>query len=107
MNRFAAIWRAPARLALQTAFAFVCAAHTARAARPYDCPALQERHSTLRSLLVRSLAAKDWLRVEQACRAGVRLDATDPFWRYNLACALSRLGKTDAALEELLSLIHI
>ena len=83
------------------AAAIAAAAPAAHAARPYDCPALQERHIALRSALVRTLGAKDWPRMESTCRAGVKLDKTDPFWRYNLACALARLGRKDESLAEL------
>ena len=84
------------------AIASICAAALSLGAAPaYDCPALFARHSALRAALARSVLLRDWNGMERISRAGKALDPTDPHWRYNLACALSRKGESAAALEEL------
>lgn len=92
--------RLPRTLVFAAAFALpFCAAAVAI----YDYPAFHARHKVLRANLERCAAAGDWRGMASVCRSGKAMNPDDPFWRYNLACALSRLGSSDAALAELLA----
>ena len=49
----------------------------------------------------RTVEAEDWGAFERVARAGIALKTQPEIWYYNLACALSRQGKTGEALTAL------
>ena len=67
----------------------------------WDYPRLQPQHERLRAELVQSIRAGDVEKMEKTCRRGTELLPSDPVWAYNLACALTRQGGGDAALDQL------
>ncbi|MCQ2388999.1 MAG: hypothetical protein MJ138_04745 [Kiritimatiellae bacterium] len=76
------------------------------AARPaacglYDYPSRQSAYLQLRRVFEGVVKAGDWAAMEKCCGYGLRLMPGDATWQYNLACALNRQGKTDAALAAL------
>jgi hypothetical protein len=76
-------------------------APAASGAGVFGLPALQDRFASIRRDLVMASQAGDYVAMEAACRAGRTLLPADPTFAYNLACALARQGKADAALDTL------
>jgi len=64
-------------------------------------PQLWPRHMYLRGQLADVLKSGDAARMEVICREALRILPGDATWHYNLACALSQLGKTADAFDEL------
>ena len=62
---------------------------------------LHDRFTGIKRDMVTASQAQNYGAMEDACRAGRALLPTDPTFAYNLACALARQGKTDAALDML------
>ncbi|MDD5706883.1 MAG: hypothetical protein PHR35_13245 [Kiritimatiellae bacterium] len=67
----------------------------------FAMPRLQPHQALLVQEFKRALQRGDYAAMESTCRAGTALLPVDPTWRYNLACALARQGRRDAALDAL------
>ena len=67
----------------------------------WDYPSRQDEHDRLRAAFVQAVRAGDANAMEAVGRRGVEILPDDPTWAYNLACALARGGKADAALDRL------
>jgi len=67
----------------------------------FDYPERQARHEELKGRCIAAIRAGDNAAMEDVCRKGVELLPDDPTWAYNLACALSKGGKTSEALDAL------
>lgn len=64
-------------------------------------PQVWPRHMQLRRQLADVLKRGDAARMEGICREALRILPGDATWHYNLACALSQLGKAADAFDEL------
>jgi len=76
-------------------------AQAASGADVFGLPIIQDRFSAIKRDLMAAVLAQDYGAMEDACRAGRALLPADPNFAYNLACALARQGKADAAFEML------
>jgi hypothetical protein len=76
-------------------------AQAASGAEVFGLPAFQDRFAAIKQDLMLASQAQNYVAMEKACRAGRTLLPADPNFAYNLACALARQGKADAALDTL------
>lgn len=67
----------------------------------FDYPARQGDHERLKSEMVAAIREGDTFGMRMACRDALKLFPEDPVWNYNLACAYSKGGKAESALEAL------
>lgn len=91
------------KLALAILFTAV-AATAAAEEKPlpvWRMPQLWPLHVQLRGQLADVLKRGDAARMEEICREALGIFPGDATWHYNLACALSQLGKAADALAEL------
>ena len=90
---------------LALAILFTAAAATVAAEEKplpvWRMPQIWPRHTQLRGQLADVLKRGDAARMEVICREALRIFPGDATWQYNLACALSQLGKAAGALDEL------
>ena len=73
----------------------------------WDYPSRQPAHEQLRSEFMLAIRRGDFARMELCAAKGVELLPDDPTWRYNLACALSRGNKREAAITALEKAIEL
>jgi hypothetical protein len=71
------------------------------AANVFDMPDLHVRHLRLLAQMNAAHRQRDYAAMETACREGVRIGTADPFWHYNLACALALQNRAQDALDAL------
>ena len=89
---------------LALVFLFAASAAVAADEKPlsiWRMPQLWPRHMQLRGQLADVLKRGDAARMEEICREALRVFPGDATWHYNLACAVSQLGKSANALNEL------
>lgn len=67
----------------------------------FDYPALQPRHEALKAQMLTAIREADNFGMRTACLKAVELFPEDPVWNYNLACAYSKAGKVENALNSL------
>ena len=96
----------PVRIAAVAVLLAVALSSALEAGPPTSRPTASDlrairRYHELHAETVKHFAAKDHASAAAACREGMKLAPTDSTFPYNLACALARMGKPDAALEAL------